>query len=70
MKSQILRIASLAIYAATMITGLVIYGKQQNTNLELRNKVDYLELQIQETEARCQRMTDTCIDILANKRWE
>lgn len=26
--------------------------------------------QLQETEARCERMTDTCIDIIANRRWE
>lgn len=24
----------------------------------------------QETESRCERMTDTCLDIISNKRWE
>lgn len=24
----------------------------------------------QETEARCERMTDTCLDIISNQRWE
>lgn len=63
-------LAALAVYTASLITGLVIYGKQQNTNQELENEIRYLQMQLEETEARCTRMTDTCIDILANRRWE
>lgn len=70
MRKEIIGLATLIIYAATLMAGFVIYGKQQNTNAELENKIGYLEFQLQETEARCSRMTDTCIDILANRRWE
>lgn len=60
----------LLLYTITMIICFVVYGKQQNTNLELNNKVDNLKYELEQSEARCKRMTDTCIDILANKRWE
>lgn len=59
----------LLIYTMTMIFSFVVYGKQQNVNIELKNKVDYLELQLQETEDRCSRMTDACINILVNECW-
>lgn len=70
MRKQLIILGALIIYAATLITGLVIYGKQQTKNHEMENQIRYLQLQVRETEARCTRMTDTCIDILANKRWE
>jgi len=38
-------------------------AKVQAQNYETRKE-------LQETEARCERMTDTCIDIIANRRWE
>lgn len=29
-----------------------------------------LESSLEDIEGKCQRMTDTCIDIITNKRWE
>ena len=41
-------------------------------NAESRMKVEMirLERELAESEARCQRMTDTCISILSNGVWE
>lgn len=37
---------------------------------QLEHKINNLSTQVEQSEARCQRMTDTCIDIIANRRWE
>lgn len=60
---------TLLIYVVTMIFCFIVYGKQQNTNLELNNKVKRLEYKLQQAEERYERTTDACLDILANKRW-
>ena len=43
-------------------------------NTRLQKQVESLatkiDVELEETENKCQRMTDTCIDILANRRWE
>ena len=47
-----------------------LYTNQHNTESDLKLTVIRLEKELAESEARCKRMTDTCIDILANNRWE
>lgn len=53
---------------------LILQGMKIN---ELETRVAYAEskcfslsVDMQETEEKCLRMTDTCIDIIANRRWE
>lgn len=70
MRHELVTLAALVLYAASIIAGFTIYGRQETKNQELENEIRYMRLQLQETEARCTRMTDTCIDILANRRWE
>lgn len=54
---------------------LVLQQGQQINHLQeevakLQNQQTNTAIEIKETEEKCQRMTDTCIDILSNKRWE
>lgn len=70
MKDRLLLLGALVIFAGTLITGLVIFTRQEQRAQELQNEVRYLRYELRETEARCRRMTDTCIDTLVNRRWE
>lgn len=50
---------------------LVIVVRIQEVEIkQLEHKIYVLSIQVENSEARCQRMTDTCIDIIANRRWE
>lgn len=59
-----------------LILGLVLfleagnYIKAHNTEVEMQKTAARLEREMAETEAKSQRIADTCIDIIANKRWE
>lgn len=59
-----------------LLLGLVLfleagnYIKAQNAQSELEQTAARLEREMAETEARSQRIADTCIDIIANARWE
>lgn len=59
-----------------LILGLVLfleagnYIKTHNTEVEMQKTAARLEREMAETEAKSQRIADTCIDIIANKRWE
>ena len=59
-----------------LLLGLVLfleagnYIRAHNTQSELKETAARLERELAESEARCRRMTDTCIDIIANGRWE
>lgn len=51
--------------------------KLDSVNEEIRSlKQENVQMQklvaesCQETEAKCERMTDTCLDIISNQRWE
>jgi hypothetical protein len=46
------------------------YIRAHNAENELKQTAARLEREQAETEARCQRIADTCIDIIANERWE
>lgn len=46
------------------------YIKARNLKSELEQTAARLEREQAEIEARCQRIADTCIDIIANARWE
>lgn len=70
MKDRLLLLVALVIFTGTLITGLVLFTRQEQKTQELQDEVRYLQYELRETEARCRRMTDTCIDILANRRWE
>lgn len=56
----------------------ILFGvKLDSVNEEIRSlKQENVQMQklvaesCQETEARCERMTDTCLDIISNQRWE
>ena len=55
--------------------GLVLYqgvqlNQVQNELMSIKTENYELKKEIEASESRCRRMTDTCIDILANKRWE
>lgn len=55
--------------------GLVLYqgvqlNQVQNEVMSLKTQNYELKKELEASESRCKRMTDTCIDILANKRWE
>lgn len=55
--------------------GMVLYqgvqlNQVQNELMALKTENYELKNEIEASESRCKRMTDTCIDILANKRWE
>lgn len=57
-----------------MLGGLLLLQGQKLNELEERVAItesNYfsVSVEMQETEERCQRMTDSCIDILTNKRW-
>ena len=46
------------------------YIRQNNAEADLKVTAARLEREQAESEARCQRIADTCIDIIANGRWE
>jgi hypothetical protein len=58
-----------------LLLGLVLfleagnYIKAHNTESELKETAARLEQEMAETEARSQRIADTCIDIITNERW-
>lgn len=56
---------------------VIILLRQNNDIKNLKKEIEIsrlaeskLKIELQETENRCERMTDTCIDIITNKRWE
>lgn len=58
-----------------LLLGLVLfleagnYIRAHNTQSELKETEAKLEREMAETEARSQRIADTCIDIITNERW-
>ncbi len=57
------------ICTSIIICGLILGSKQYDKNQELKNRIDFLEKQVIEYEERCERMIDTNLDIIVNKRW-
>ena len=59
-----------------LLLGLVLfleagsYIREHNAESELKQTAARLEREMAESEARSQRIADTCIDIIANERWE
>lgn len=57
-----------------MAVSLLICGECRNRAKIAEARLIEIESQVYkrlgETEEKCQRYCDTCIDILANKRWE
>ena len=58
-----------------LLLGLVLfleagnYIRSHNAQSELKETEAKLEREMAETEARSQRIADTCIDIITNERW-
>ena len=58
-----------------LLLGLVLfleagnYIRAHNAQNELKETEAKLEREMAETEARSQRIADTCIDIITNERW-
>ena len=67
---EIVTLIALSISIASFLCTLLIYGKLHNEVIDAQDQVKSLEYTVEETEARCERMTDTCIDIVANGRWQ
>lgn len=64
-----LTVWSLVLFALVCFQGIQINGLE-NQIAEVQTQNYELTLKLEETEQKCQRMTDTCIDVLSNKRWE
>lgn len=62
-------ITLLFIYLDMFLTGMYLF-KLNNKVIRMERTVKELRQEVKESEERCKRMTDTCIDVLANKRWE
>lgn len=43
---------------------------QHNSKIKMEQEIASLRYELKQTQEQCKRMTDTCVDILANKRWE
>lgn len=70
MIDKALHILEFLILIAVLLIQSQLYVRQHNADSELKITVIKLEKELQESEDRCRRMTDTCIDILSNGRWE
>lgn len=64
-----LTVWGLVLFALVCFQGIQINGLE-NQIAEVQTQNYELTLKLEETEQKCQRMTDTCIDVLSNKRWE
>lgn len=50
---------------------LFIEVRSQSVKIkQLEHELKNVSIQIEQSTDKCQRMTDTCIDIIANRRWE
>lgn len=61
-----------ALWILFIVPLFIVYSKiedVQNQYAELKAENFYLKQEIKEVEARCERMTDCCIDIVTNQRW-
>ena len=59
----------LLLYIITMLLGLAV--KLQDLKIkQLEYKIENVSVQVQESEERCRRMTETNLDIIMNQRWE
>lgn len=70
MIDKALHILEFLILIAVLLIQSQLYVRQHNADSELKITVIKLEKELKESEDRCRRMTDTCIDILSNGRWE
>lgn len=43
---------------------------QHNSKIKMEQEIKSLRYELKQTQEQCKRMTDTCIDILVNERWE
>lgn len=70
MSDKVLHLLELMILLLVLFIEAGNYIKAHNLEIKLQQTAARLEREMAETEARCQRIADTCIDIIANKRWE
>lgn len=70
MIDRFVHLVELAVLLIVLLIEAQLYIRQHNTESDLKLTVIRLEKELEESEARCMRMTDTCIDILSNGRWE
>ena len=70
MLDKFVHLIEFALLLFVLLIQAKLYTNQHNAESDLKLTVIRLEKELAESEARCKRMTDTCIDILANNRWE
>lgn len=70
MLDKFVHLIEFALLLVVLLIQAKLYTNQHNAESDLKLTVIRLEKELAESEARCKRMTDTCIDILANNRWE
>ncbi len=70
MLDKLVHLIEFALLLLVLLIQAKLYTNQHNAESDLKLTVIRLEKELAESEARCKRMTDTCIDILANNRWE
>lgn len=70
MLDKFVHLIEFALLLLVLLIQAKLYTNQHNAESDLKLTVIRLEKELAESEARCKRMTDTCIDILANNRWE
>ena len=70
MLDKLVHLIEFALLLLVLLIQAKLYTNQHNAESDLKLTVIRLEKELAESEARCKRMIDTCIDILANNRWE
>lgn len=70
MLDKVVHLLELVLLLVVLLIQAKLYIAQHNTESALKLNIIRLEKELAESEARCKRMTDTCIDILSNGRWE
>ena len=70
MIDKALHLLELTLLALVLFLEAKSYIRSYNAESEIKQTAARLEREQAETEARCQRIADTCIDIIANERWE
>ena len=70
MIDKALHLLELTLLALVLFLEAKSYIRNYNAQSNLEQTAARLEREQAETEARCQRIADTCIDIIANERWE
>lgn len=70
MIDKALHVLEFALLCLVFVLELGSKIKAHNSEVALKETAARLERELAESEARCRRMTDTCIDIIANGRWE